>query len=218
MRKSIIPPSSDNGDGVARMVAKLIAANCYRVLVVGGSPTTRSELRDLVGRSLDLRFVDGTAHRNKRRSKLDVAWADIVVVWGNTQLGHKVSELTRVCDAVQGVKSSFLGAESPPSQRKSSTTPTRRRGDSEVQTGAAELHLARRFSFLPWCTQIRPTGCSCSEVIIPTGWNLAIGSKWPDADGSRALRRAQVVVASELLHGPTRVNPVGDRSCRVPCR
>jgi hypothetical protein len=64
-----------------------------RVVVVGGSPGTHDELRSLVAGGLELRLVAGTERRTSRDAKADLAWADLVVVWGGTELDHKVSKL-----------------------------------------------------------------------------------------------------------------------------
>lgn len=66
-----------------------------RVVVVGGSPETRRELEDLAGPIVDLRTVDGTARMTQERARGDLGWADLVLIWGSTQLAHKVSNLYR---------------------------------------------------------------------------------------------------------------------------
>ncbi len=68
------------------------AAGAQRLVVVGGSPDVRRELRRLDGR-LEIRFVDGTERRRKVEAERDLAWADVVVVAGASELGHKVSTL-----------------------------------------------------------------------------------------------------------------------------
>ncbi|MGD9934545.1 MAG: hypothetical protein AB7T37_12630 [Dehalococcoidia bacterium] len=78
---------------VEEMVAALTAAGLRRLCVVGGSPVTRGELERLAAGRLELRLIDGQKARTRRQAEDDVAWADRVVIWGGTQLGHKVSEL-----------------------------------------------------------------------------------------------------------------------------
>jgi len=78
---------------VDRAIAALVARGMRRLVVVGGSPGTHGELRALVGNRLDLRVVTGTDRRTGRDAKGDLAWADLVVVWGATELKHKVSKL-----------------------------------------------------------------------------------------------------------------------------
>jgi len=78
---------------VDRAIAALAARGMRRLVVVGGSPGTHDELRGLVVDSLELRIVSGTDRRTGRDAKADLAWADLVVVWGATELKHKVSKL-----------------------------------------------------------------------------------------------------------------------------
>jgi hypothetical protein len=63
------------------------------LLVVGGSPTTRRELSEAIGQRVFLRLVDGTERRTKKKAEQDCAWADLVVIWGSTELNHGVSNL-----------------------------------------------------------------------------------------------------------------------------
>lgn len=62
-----------------------------KVVVVGGSPAVREELEEKLGREIDLRMVDGTERRTSDRARSDLDWADLVLVWGATELHHKVS-------------------------------------------------------------------------------------------------------------------------------
>ncbi|NVI99847.1 hypothetical protein HV824_17200 [Myxococcus sp. AM009] len=62
-----------------------------RVVVVGGSPAVREELEEKLGHLIDLRMVDGTERRTADRARSDLDWADLVLVWGATELHHKVS-------------------------------------------------------------------------------------------------------------------------------
>jgi len=82
-----------NRTEVDRMVGALSRAGYRRLVVVGGSPSTHEEIRALIDTRLELRLVPGTDRRTSRAAKADLDWADIVVVWGGTQLDHKISEL-----------------------------------------------------------------------------------------------------------------------------
>ncbi len=62
-----------------------------RVVVVGGSPSVREELEAKLGGQIELRMVDGTERRTADRARSDLDWADLVLVWGATELHHKVS-------------------------------------------------------------------------------------------------------------------------------
>ena len=84
---------STNAVEVDRAVAALTQRGLRRVVVVGGAPSTREELRDLVAGRLEFRLVSGNDRRTARDAKADLNWADIVAIWGGTELDHKVSEL-----------------------------------------------------------------------------------------------------------------------------
>ena len=62
-----------------------------RVVVVGGSPAVREELEDKLGGRIELRMVDGTERRTAGKAAGDLEWGDLVLVWGATELHHKVS-------------------------------------------------------------------------------------------------------------------------------
>ncbi len=46
----------------------------------------------MLGKAIELRLVDGTRHRPIDRAKADLDWADRVLLWGATELHHKVSK------------------------------------------------------------------------------------------------------------------------------
>jgi len=62
-----------------------------KVVVVGGSPAVREELEDKLGGRIELRMVDGTERRTAVKAQSDLEWGDLVLVWGATELHHKVS-------------------------------------------------------------------------------------------------------------------------------
>ncbi|PTL77511.1 hypothetical protein [Vitiosangium sp. GDMCC 1.1324] len=62
-----------------------------RVVVVGGSPAVREELENKLGGRIELRMVDGTERRTAGKAQSDLEWGDLVLVWGATELHHKVS-------------------------------------------------------------------------------------------------------------------------------
>jgi len=68
-------------------------AGWRRLCVVGGSPKARTAIEREHRPPPELRLIDGTVARTRSIAKDDLAWADHVVVWGGTQLDHKVSKL-----------------------------------------------------------------------------------------------------------------------------
>ena len=74
-----------------QMVAACRASGIRRVCVVGGSPSSHGQLRRLVTGHVELRLVDGAIKRPRRQTRADLAWADLVLVWGSTILDHSVS-------------------------------------------------------------------------------------------------------------------------------
>jgi hypothetical protein len=83
----------ENSTEIDRAITALRERELDRVVVVGGSPATHEELRRLVADRLELRLIPGTDRRNGAAARADLAWADLVVVWGGTELDHKVSKL-----------------------------------------------------------------------------------------------------------------------------
>ncbi|HWU90644.1 MAG TPA: hypothetical protein VN253_25435 [Kofleriaceae bacterium] len=83
---------SPNAAEIDRAVQALVDRGLRRIVIVGGSPSTREELRDLVGDRLELRLVSGTVRRTARDAKADLAWADLVAIWGGTELDHTISK------------------------------------------------------------------------------------------------------------------------------
>jgi hypothetical protein len=82
---------SDNARAARELLAACASAGIHRVLVVGGSPSVREELRAALGSTLELRTVDGTERRTQERARGDLEWAQLVLLWGATELDHKVS-------------------------------------------------------------------------------------------------------------------------------
>lgn len=71
-------------------------AKISRIVVVGGAPAVHETLRRMKPPQWELRIVEGTARRTADQAKGDLRWADLVIVWGATELDHKVSELYTV--------------------------------------------------------------------------------------------------------------------------
>ncbi len=93
--------ASANERARARIYAACIATGARRLVVVGGSPSHREELagggarwgREIVGPlGIEWRFVDGSGRHTETAARANIAWADLVVIWAPTQLGHTVSD------------------------------------------------------------------------------------------------------------------------------
>lgn len=75
------------------MQAACARAGWSRLCIVGGSPNARKEIRQSIVPPPEIMLVDGTKARSLAVARDDLAWADHVVLWGGTQLDHKVSNL-----------------------------------------------------------------------------------------------------------------------------
>jgi hypothetical protein len=84
---------SRNRLAVTAMVSACRRTGVARLVLVGGSPSLRKELDELVGSRLELRLVDGTRPNGKAAARRDVIWADLIVILGSSELAHTVSEL-----------------------------------------------------------------------------------------------------------------------------
>ncbi len=84
---------SSNQRAVRKMIQACRNVGWSQVCVVGGSPSSRKALAGFVGSDINLRLVHGTKRRNRTQARADIAWADVVVIWGSTELDHHVSNL-----------------------------------------------------------------------------------------------------------------------------
>lgn len=82
---------SDNARAVKDVLDACRKRGFSKLVIVGGSPTVRQELERLVPSALELRLVDGTRARAVDQAKADLQWGDVVLLWGATELHHKVS-------------------------------------------------------------------------------------------------------------------------------
>ncbi|MCI0433184.1 MAG: hypothetical protein L0271_05970 [Gemmatimonadetes bacterium] len=97
----VVCGGSANARAVDAMIEAMNDAGSARLCVVGGSPAAREELDRLVAKRLAVRLIDGAISRTARAAKADLRWADVVVVWGSTILGHKVSRLYKGSNVIQ---------------------------------------------------------------------------------------------------------------------
>ncbi len=67
------------------------AARIGRILVVGGTETKYREILETSPPGIEWRFVDGQTARHERYYRTNRNWAQVIVLWSSTPLGHKVS-------------------------------------------------------------------------------------------------------------------------------
>lgn len=81
---------SDHRGAALRFIAACQGARVRRVLIVGGNPTSRQALTRHL-ENLDVQLIDGTGGLSATRARQLMDWADLVLIWGKTQLAHRVS-------------------------------------------------------------------------------------------------------------------------------
>ena len=92
---------SENRRAAVRLAASAPGRRRPRLVVVGGSPEARTQLIGLTRGVADLRLIDGLGRATEDHARTDVAWADVVLIWGSTQLDHKVSNhYSRAANAI----------------------------------------------------------------------------------------------------------------------
>jgi len=82
---------SENRRAAVRLATSARGHRRPRLVIVGGSPEARTQLVELTRGVAELRLVDGLGRATEDHARTDIAWADVVLVWGSTQLDHKVS-------------------------------------------------------------------------------------------------------------------------------
>ena len=76
---------------LAEMARAMIKAKKHRLLVVGGTDAKEREIKEKSPAGIEWRFIEGKTGRHSRYYQPHRAWADLVVIWGSTELNHKVS-------------------------------------------------------------------------------------------------------------------------------
>ena len=84
---------SDNKKAFLRLEALAGKRGVTKFVIVGGSPSVREELRAQAPARWQMRLIDGTERRTARDAQADLEWADLIMVWGGSELDHKVSRL-----------------------------------------------------------------------------------------------------------------------------
>ena len=81
---------SDHRAAALRFAEACEKHSVERIVVVGGSPSTRQAVRAHLA-NLDVECIDGTRAMTSQRARQLIDRADLVLVWGATQLHHSVS-------------------------------------------------------------------------------------------------------------------------------
>ncbi|RJQ13072.1 MAG: hypothetical protein C4558_00680 [Dehalococcoidia bacterium] len=84
---------SEGERALLQMADAMVAARRTRLLILGGSPASRTQIREsLRGRPIEIEFIEGDRPTGDKRARELSASADIIVIWGGTILDHKVSQ------------------------------------------------------------------------------------------------------------------------------
>ena len=83
---------SQDASALRRMAGALQAAGLSKVLVVGGSENKRHEILRKSPPGVEWRLLDGTTAKPDRLFRAHRDWAEIIVLWGSTELDHRVSD------------------------------------------------------------------------------------------------------------------------------
>ena len=82
---------SKDRTAVAEMARAMIEAKKRRILVVGGTSAKEREIEEKSPPGIEWRVIEGKTGRPDRYYRNHREWADLVVIWGSTELSHKVS-------------------------------------------------------------------------------------------------------------------------------
>lgn len=118
---------SDNRRSMLSLAEECRRLRITKMVVVGGSPSVREELISLKPEGFELRLVDGTERRTQEKARADLDWGELVLVWGSSELDHRVSQLY---------------TEAPPGLRRKVVVAARRGVAALLTAGTA--HLARQ--------------------------------------------------------------------------
>ena len=86
---------SDNRRAVEEMVTAMKAAGWRKLLVVGGSPGTRSDLENLCKGRLGLRFVTEDTAPDRKTTGGMLQWSNLAAIWTSTEISHKATAALR---------------------------------------------------------------------------------------------------------------------------
>ena len=86
---------SDNRRAVEDMLVAMWRAGLTRLLVAGGSPRSRSDLKRLCQGRIELRFITEDTNPNSRTIGPLLDWSDIAALWLSTEISHKSTAVLR---------------------------------------------------------------------------------------------------------------------------
>lgn len=89
--RCMICGGSNDRHALEEMASSAAASNVSKILVVGGTSTKHREMREKSPSGVEWRFVDGKKSKDDRYFRHNRRWAEIIVIWGSTELDHKVS-------------------------------------------------------------------------------------------------------------------------------
>lgn len=89
--RCMICGGSNDRHALEEMASSAAVSNVSKILVVGGTSTKHREIREKSPSGVEWRFVDGKKSKDDRYFRHNRRWAEIIVIWGSTELDHKVS-------------------------------------------------------------------------------------------------------------------------------
>ena len=82
---------SDNRRAVDAMLTAMHRAGLTRLLVVGGAPGTRQDLRGCCRNRCELDFVTEETNPRSKVIRSLLRWSDVTVIWASTEISHKAT-------------------------------------------------------------------------------------------------------------------------------
>lgn len=85
----------DSCTAIAAMLKAMRGTGRTKLLVVGGSPNSRHELRALCMEPCELRFLTEEQNPGRKTSDAHLAWTDVAAIWASTPMPHKMTQTIR---------------------------------------------------------------------------------------------------------------------------
>lgn len=86
---------SDNRRAVEEMVVAMRNAGRTKLLVAGGSPGTRGDLKRLCAGRIEIRFVTEETNPGKKTVDPLLRWSDVAAIWTSSEISHKATAVLR---------------------------------------------------------------------------------------------------------------------------